>query len=167
MKRPVQTAAIPGLREVCGAGSLPCTVFLGRGLAELPVSQFAPSPFLGRCRTGRTHHLCTPRGVNLCLAPSPATGLGTAGTEGMGQFQSELRRCLCCSLAVLCSGFWLFWPQPFGVSFCERLLSVVSRTLHVSGRAGAGGPRLTLHLAISGHFMCSSNEKCKKRRLNK
>lgn len=160
VKRSAQTTAISGLREACGAGSLPCTVLLGRGLAELPLLQFAPSTFLGRCRTGRTHHLCTPRGVNLCLAPCPVTGFGTAGTQDQGQFQSELRRCLNCSLAVLCSGFWLFWPQPFGVSFCERLLSVVSCTLHVSGCAGAGGPRLVLYLAISGLFMCNSNEKC-------
>lgn len=135
VKRPAQSAAISGMREACGAGSLPCTVFLGGGLAELPVSQLAPSPFLGRCRTGRMHYLCTPRGVNLCLAPSPVTGFGAAGTQGMGQFQSKLRRCLSCSLAVLCSGFW---PQPFGVLFCERLFSVVSCTLHISGCAGAG-----------------------------
>lgn len=145
MKRPAQTTAISGLREACVAGSLPCTVLLGRGLAELPLSQFAPSPFLGRCRAGRTHHLCTPRGVNLCLAPSPVTGFGTAGTQEKGQFHSKLRRCLNCSLAVLCSGFW---PQPLGVSFCERLLSVVSCTLHVCGCAGAGGPKLTLYLTI-------------------
>lgn len=80
------------------------------------------------------------KGCKSVLAPSPVTGFGIAGTQEKGQFQSELRRCLSCSLAVLCSGFWLFWPQPFGVSFCERLLSVVSCTLHVLGVQGQEGP---------------------------
>jgi len=130
------------------------TVHLGRGLAYLLLSQFATSCVLGRCRTGRTYDLSAPRGTHLCLAPSSVNGFDTAGMEGLGPFQSELKKCLGCSLAVLCLGFCLLYPQSFGVSFCEWLFFVVSCTLHVSRRAVAGESKLTqcsAYLTISGH----------------
>lgn len=127
------------------AGSLPCTVLLGRGLAELPVSQFAPSPFLGRCRTGRTCHLCTPRAVNPCLAPSPVAGFGTASTQDKGQFQGKLRRCLSCSLAVCCSGFGCFGHSLLGfhsVNGCSLWSLVRCMFLGVQGRRAQADPFL-------------------------
>lgn len=111
------------------------------------------------------YHLPTPRGVHLHLAPSSVTGFGTAGTEGMGRYQSELKKYLGCSLDVVRLGFCPLCLQPFGVSFCEWLFSVVSCMLHVSRCAAAGESRLTqclAYLTISGHFMWDSNKKCKK-----
>lgn len=129
------------------------------------LSQFAASCFLGRCRTGRTYRLSTPRAMHLRLTPFSVTGFGTAVTEGMGRFQSELKKCLSCSLAVLCLGFCLLCLQPFGVSFCEWLLSVVSSMLHVFRCAVAGESRLTqcpAYLTALCHFGGDSSKKCKK-----
>lgn len=108
-------------------------------------------------------HLSAPRGTLQLLAHSSVTGFGAAGTERVGQFQSELKECLGCSLPVSCIRFCPLCPQSFGLSFCEWLFSVVS--LRVSGCAMAGKSRLSQcpnDLIILGHFVWDSNQKCKK-----
>lgn len=96
----------------------------------------------------------------LSLAASSVTGFGAAGREVTGWFQSQLKKRLSCSLAVLCLGFCPLFLQPSGVSFCESLFSVVCRTLRISRNVVAGESRLIL--MISGRFVWDSSKKYKK-----
>lgn len=105
-------------------------------------------------------------GCSSPFGPFLSNWIGLCWLEGMGWFESKLKKCLGCSLAGLCSGFCLLRLQPLGVSFCAWLFSVVSCTLPVFGCLVAAEPRLTVltaYLVTSGHFRWDSNQKCRKR----